>query len=118
MIDSKNQQIMQYLNSNVDLNTINRVQDELSSVKNVNAAQKEGENELNKLKQQLESFKGLYKISEAKELAKQLFHIRNEISYIKAGNARCTIISRANTFKIILDADKEVIVYSFNKNEV
>ena len=106
---------MQYLNYQVDLNTINTVNSDLASVKSLNTAQTEGERELNRLKKQLEEFKVVEKFADAKQLAKKLFNIQNEVSYLRAGTARCTIISRADIFKIILDSDEEIYIYSFSK---
>ena len=58
---------------------------------------------INKIK----TFEQIQTIEEAKQVAKDLFHIQNEISYIKAGDAYCTIINRKNLLRIVIKNQKE-----------
>lgn len=105
----------QYLNAQVNYDGIADAQDDLKSVKTVNLANEEALKEYEKFKQKLKVFNGLKSLSEAKETAKNVFNITNEINYYKAGFAKCVIINRANKLVIILDSDKELISYSFNQ---
>ena len=76
-------------------------------------SQKTAQEEYEKFKNKLAVFKTVNTISEAKSLAKKMFHIENEFNYVKAGCGFCTIISRADSFKIILSLENEVNCYSF-----
>ena len=82
-------------------------------------SEKIAKEEYEKLKTRIDKFKNLRTITEARSLAKDLFNIKDEINYIKAGDGCCTIINRADTFRIILNSDKEMICYNFlNKKEI
>ena len=54
-------------------------------------------------------------ISEAKNLAKQIFHINNELSYINFDNAKCVIVYSATLFRITFESDSEFACYSIVK---
>ena len=73
------------------------------------------EDRLNIFKQKLELFKDLRSISEAKNLAKQIFHINNELSYINFDNAKCVIVYSATLFRITFESDSEFACYSIVK---
>ena len=82
-----------------------------------NSQDKTNEEEFNAINTKVNKFCGITTIKEAKALAKELFGIQNEISYIKAGKAQCTIISRSNVFRIILDSDKELKCINIKKQQ-
>lgn len=76
------------------------------------------EEKLESFKAKLKSFDNIETVSEAKKLAKELFYIQNEISYIKAGDALCTIISRKNLLRIVIKNKKEITCYNFTREEI
>ena len=90
---------------------------ETYKVKTVNLGEQEAEKEYEKFKNKLKVFDGIKHVKEAKELAKQMFNIKNEVNFIKAGNAHCVIINRINLLKVVLNSDKEVICYNFTQKE-
>ena len=70
------------------------------------------EDEFRNLKTKLEIFEGVTEISQARKIAKDLFHIENDINFIKIENANCVIIQSANLFRVCLENDKEFICYN------
>ena len=107
----------QYLNSQVDLNTVKQVKpmDDIANVNYVNASEEQAKKDYENFKMKLRKFKEAKSFDEAKEIAKTTFNAKNEITYFKPGKAKCAIIQRGSTLKIILDSDKEQICYSFAK---
>ena len=65
--------------------------------------------------QRLKQFDKIHTIQEARLLAEELFHIKNEVNYIKAGNAFCTITNTAKRFQIVVNNNEEVICYSYKE---
>ena len=111
----------QYLNSYANLNNIKtgEVQDDLSATKSLNQADVDAEIEYNKFKERIKIFDGITSISQAKELLKTILpQINNDKTYLKIGNAKCIIISRADVFRVCLDNDKEYICYNILKQKI
>lgn len=110
--------IKQYLNSQVDLNTIKTVEvsDDVSSVKSVNQAEIEAKQEYENFKNKLKVLDGVSSISKAKNLTKSFLPLNNEKSYLKIGSARCVVISRGNMFRVCLDSENEYICYNITKS--
>lgn len=82
-----------------------------------NSPQKTAEKEYLGIKNKVLQFSGAKNITDARTLAKQLFGIRDEINFIKAGYAHCTIINRANVFRVVLNSEEEMICYNYTKKE-
>ena len=105
----------QYLNSQVNLNEIRTAEasDSLSSVKKVNSQELEAEKEYENFKTKITKFKEAKSFDEAKEIAKTVFNVKDEVTFFKAGNAKCVIVNRGKALRIILDSEKEQICYNF-----
>lgn len=70
------------------------------------------EEQFNNLKTRLKVFDDVTTIAKAREIAKDLFHIENDINYIKIENAICVIVQDAKLFRVCLENDKEFICYN------
>ena len=70
---------------------------------------------LEQLKEKLKIFEGITSIAQARKLAKENFYIENDVNYINLENAMCVIVQSANDFKVCLEDEKEVILYSITK---
>ena len=91
-------QYLQYLSSH----------DGLNKAVTENSQDKTDEEEYSVIRSKFDKFASVRTIKDAKELAKDLFGIQNEINFIKAGKAQCTIVSRNDLFRIILDSEQEL----------
>lgn len=67
---------------------------------------------LAQLKEKLKIFDGITSIAEARRLAKENFHITNDVNFINLENAKCVIVQSANLFRVCLEDDKEFICYN------
>ena len=68
---------------------------------------------LAKFKERIKSFELVITLKEAKELAKRILPVAKEINRFSIGNAKCTIISKDDNFRICLDTPNEFISYDF-----
>lgn len=70
---------------------------------------------LEQFKEKLKIFEGITSIAQARKLAKENFYIENDVNYINLENAMCVIVQSANDFKVCLEDEKEVTLYSITK---
>jgi len=84
-----------------------------SKVEIMTEEERENRAKYEEFKQQLEPFKEIATIEEAKELALQIMPLDKEINEIDIGNAKCTIVNRNDMFRISLDSEFEFISYDF-----
>ena len=105
MLKDTNSAITQYLNSQVNMN----------SIKTVNSAEEEAEKEYKGLLSKLKSFDAINNLAEAKEKAKEIFGIKEETSFFKVGKAYVTVQNQANLLRIIVNSSEELICYNYIK---
>ena len=74
-------------------------------------------NKLEQFKEKLKIFEGITSIAQARKLAKEIFYIKNDINYIKIGDATCVIVQSVDNFRICLENKKEVICYSITAKD-
>lgn len=69
----------------------------------------------NSLKQRVMQFEAISTKKEAIELSERIMPVKNGITSFTAGMGKCTVINRADLFRITLDSPKEFISYNFIK---
>lgn len=72
---------------------------------------------LEQFKEKLKIFEGITSIAQARKLAKEIFYIKNDINYVKIGDATCVIVQSVDNFRICLENEKEVICYSITAKD-
>lgn len=71
------------------------------------------ENELEAFKKKCKIFEKITGIETARKTAKELFHIEQDINYIKIDeNSMCLIIQSVDLFRLCIENDKEFICYN------
>ena len=65
------------------------------------------------LKVRLSEFGNIKTIEEAKELAKKILPVANELNRFRVGNAKCVVVNKPTLFRICLDTEDEFIAYDF-----
>lgn len=78
-------------------------------------AQTENENKKKSdaMKVRIEEFAKINTIEEAKNLAKQILPVANDINRFSVGNAKVIIINTSDIFRISFDSPDEFISYDF-----
>lgn len=99
--------------NNIDALKYSNYLNNLSSGNDGNKYETDAEIEYKNFLNKVKVFDKITNLESAKQKARELFHINREISYIKAGNATCAIVNRANLLRIVVNSDKELICYNF-----
>ena len=76
-------------------------------------AQDENKKKIERMIVRLKEFENIETIEEAKELAKKILPVANEINRFSVGDAKCTVINRDDLFRISFDTPDEFISYDF-----
>ena len=70
-------------------------------------------NKYEEFKSRMKEFDTVHTLEEAKELALKILPTSNELTRFNVGNAKCTIVNRADLLRISLDSNSEFISYNF-----
>ena len=82
-----------------------------------NSAQKETLENKEKEKEflkRIEPFKNVSTLEEAKELAKKILPVKEDITGFSVGNISCKIVNNENLFRISINTADEFICYDFS----
>ena len=80
----------------------------------MNKVQGQSTEKVKEFKTRLESFNNVTTIEEAKELAKNIMPVSQEINHFRIGEAKCVIVNKPETFRISIDTAEEFISYDFS----
>ncbi len=62
----------------------------------------------------IEPFKDIKTLGEAKDLAKKILPVKDDITSFFVGKLKCTVVNRAKSFRISVDNTNEFICYDFS----
>lgn len=75
--------------------------------------EKQNKEKVEKFKTRIAQFEEVSELEDAKALAKKILPTANEKGVFRVGNAKCTVINKADMLRISLDAPDEFIGYDF-----
>ena len=85
------------------------------NVKTVNITEDEASKEYERFKEKIQKITETSKsYNDAKDTVKKTFKVNNGTSYLRVGDAYCTITITPKLVSIILNSKKELISYCFN----